>query len=114
VRKVQFDWRWVVAIVVLVVLASGSSLPWPVRVLVLGGSGGYLLWLGWQAWVRSGGAPTRSRVTYWRGQRYEAAPPRRGPALPRWNDIGPAVPYLLFGGILALVALTIALRALGI
>jgi hypothetical protein len=38
---------------------------------------------------------------------------RRGPALPRWSDIGPAAPFLIFGSILLLTAITIALRALG-
>jgi hypothetical protein len=115
VRNVRFDWRWIVAIGVIAVLAAGDSIPWPIAALVAGASGGYLLVVGWQAWVRSGGPPSRGRVTYWRGQRIEAAPAaRRGPALPRWSDIGPAAPYLIFGGVLVLVAVTIALRALGL
>jgi hypothetical protein len=114
VSNVRFDWRWVVAIVVIVVLASAGRLPWYVSALAAGGSGVWLLVIGWQAWVRSGGPPSRGRVTYWRGQRIEAAPARRGPALPRWSDIGPAAPYLIFGGILVLAALTIALRAFGL
>jgi uncharacterized membrane protein YbhN (UPF0104 family) len=114
VRKIQFDWRWVAVIVVVAVLANAVRLPWPVTALILGGSGGYLLMLGWRVWVRSGGAPTRSRVTYWRGERYEAPPQRRGPALPRWSDIGPAALYLLFGGVLVLAAVAIVLRQFGI
>jgi len=112
--KIRFDWRWLIAIGVIAVLANAGRIPWPITALVVGGSGVWLLTLGWRAWLRSGGVPSRSRVTYWRGQRIEVAPPRRGPALPRWSDIGPAAPYLLFGGILVLVAITIALRALGV
>ncbi len=112
--NVRFDWRWVAAIVVIAVLASAGRLPWYVTALVAGGSGIWLLVIGWQAWVRSGGLPSRGRVTYWRGQRIETAPVQRGPALPRWSDIGPAAPYLIFGGILLLAAITIALRALGL
>ena len=112
--NVRFDWRWVVAIVVVAVLANAGRLPWYIPTLAAGASGVWLLVLGWQAWVRSGGPPSRGRVTYWRGQRIEAAPTRSGPALPRWSDIGPAAPYLIFGGILVLVAFTIALRAFGL
>ncbi len=111
--NVRFDWRWAAAIVVIAVLAGAGRLPWYVTTLVVGGSGVYLLVIGWRAWVRSGGPPSRGRVTYWRGQRIETAPARRGPALPRWRDIVPAAPYLIFGGILLLTAITIALRALG-
>ena len=110
----RFDWRWIALIVVVIVLASARSLPWPIIALALGGAGGYLLMLGWQAWTRSGGPPSRSRVTYWRGQRYEVGPTRRGPALPRWGDIGPAAVYFLIGGVLVLAAVSVALRAFGI
>jgi hypothetical protein len=113
VRGVRFDWRWVVAIGVLIVLTNTASLPWPVTALVVGGAGAWLLAMGWRVWVRSGGPPERSKVTYWRGQRIEVGPPRRGPALPRWRDIGPAALYLIIGGVLLLAAITIAMRALG-
>jgi hypothetical protein len=65
-------------------------------------------------WARGGAPISRSRVTYWRGQRIELDPQRRGPALPRMSDIGPAAIYLLLGGVLVLAALAIALRNLGI
>jgi len=68
VSNVRFDWRWVAAIVVIAVLAGAGRLPWYVTTLVAGGSGIWLLAIGWQAWVRSGGPPSRGRVTYWRGQ----------------------------------------------
>src|SRR6476620_6768572 len=112
--KVRFDWRWIVGIAVIAVLANTTRIPWQITKLVTGGSGIWLLVLGWQAWVRSGGPPSRGRVTYWRGQRIELAPAKRGPALPRWRDIGPAAPYLFFGGVLVLVAITIALKGLGL
>ena len=113
-RSVRFDWRWIVAIVVLVALTNTSRVPWPITVLAVGAGGAWLLAQGWRVWVREGGAPERGRVTYWRGQRIEVGPRRRGPAMPRWSDIGPAALYLLLGGVLVLVAVAIALRNLGI
>ena len=112
--NLRFDWRWLIAIVVLVALTNSARLPWPVTVLIVGAGGVWLLLIGWRVWVREGGPPARARVTYWRGPRIEVAPPRRGPALPRMRDIGPAALYLLLGGVLLLAALAIALRNLGI
>jgi hypothetical protein len=100
-------------IVFVAVLASGRGLPWPVTALALGGGGAYLLVQGWRIWARSGGPPSRSRVTYWRGQRIELAPERRGPALPRWGDIGPAVLYLVIGAALVLAAVALTLGRIG-
>src|SRR5438874_10796872 len=104
--KIRFDWRWLIAIGVIAVLANAGRIPWPITALVVGGSGVWLLTLGWRAWERSGGVPSRSRVTYWRGQRIEVAPPRRGPALPRWGDIRPAGPSPLSGRIRGLGAVS--------
>lgn len=109
----RFDWRWIALVVLIALLANANRLPWPVVVAVLAGAGGYVLLLGWRVWTRSGGPPSRGRVTYWRGQRYEVAPSRNGPALPRWRDIGPAAIYFLIGGIMVLAAASLALRALG-
>jgi hypothetical protein len=100
--------------VVLVALTNTTRLPWPVTALAVGGAGAWLLAQGWRVWIRSGGPPERGRVTYWRGQRIEIEPRRRGPALPRWNDIGPAALYFLIGGVLVLAAIAIALRSLGV
>lgn len=112
--NIRFDWRWVVVIGVLVVLANAGRLPWPATALIVGGGGIWLLAQGWRVWARAGGAPQRSRVTYWRGQRIEVGPTRRGPALPRWGDIGPAAIYFLLGVVLVLAAIAITLRGLGI
>jgi hypothetical protein len=104
----------VALILFVAVLVNANRLPWQITALALGGAGGYLLVLGWRVWTHTGGSPTRSRVTYWRGQRIETAPPRRGPALPRWSDIGPAAIYFLLGGVLVLAALTVILQRLGV
>ncbi len=113
-RSLRFDWRWIALIVVIALIASSGRLPWFVNVLVLAGAGGYLVYEGWRVWVRSGGVPSRSRVTYWRGQRYETGPERRGLALPRLSDIGPAAMYLLFGGVLLLAGIVVVLRQFGL
>ncbi len=112
-NRINFDWRWIALIVIVVIIAGGARMPWPITVLVLGGGGAYLLNMGWQAWTRAGGAPSKSKVTYWRGQRIEVGPPRRGPAMPRLSDIGPAVVPLLIGGVMALAALSILLQRIG-
>jgi hypothetical protein len=112
--RFHFDWRWIALIVVVAVLVNAGRIPRPATALVLAGAGVYVLVLGWRVWVRSGGVPSRSRVTYWRGQRFEVAPPRRGPALPRWSDIGPAALYFIIGGVLVLAGVAMTLRTLGI
>lgn len=112
--KLRFDWSWVAVVAVLVVLANAGRLPWPATALVAGAAGTWLLMQGWRVWQRAGGPPARGRVTYWRGQRIELDPPRRGPALPRLSDIGPAAIYLLLGGVFVLAALAIALRGLNL
>lgn len=110
----RFDWRWIALIVFIALLANAHRLPELFIVVLLGAGGGYLLVMGWRTWTRVGGAPTRRHVTYWRGQRYEIGPTHRGPALPRRADIGPALIYFLFGGILVLSALALGLRVVGL
>lgn len=110
----RFDWRWVALIILVALLANAGRLPWPVIALALAAGGAYLLMLGWRAWTRTGGAPSRTRVTYWRGQRYEVGPARRGPALPRWGDIGPAAIYFVLGGLMLLGAASVVMRAFGV
>lgn len=53
-------------------------------------------------------------MTYWRGQRIELAPPRRGPALPQMRAIGPAVLYFILGIVLLLAAGVIGMRGIGL
>ena len=107
-------WRWLALIAVVAVLANSRNLPWPLVILVLGATAGYLLREGWRVWRRAGGPPTRSKVTYWRGQRIEVGTPRSGPALPDIRSIGPALIYLVPGLIVALVAVVIVLRSVGL
>lgn len=109
----RFDWRWVGIIAIIAVMAGARNLPWPVVALTTGAGGGYLLYYGWQIWTRYGGRPSRNRTTYWRGQRYEVGPSRAGPALPRWDGIGPAAGYLFFGSVLVIVALAVVLQQFG-
>ena len=106
----RFDWRWVALIAFVILLLNVGRLPQPVVVAALGGGGGYLLLLGWRAWT--GGGSSRGRVTYWRGQRYEIPPSRRGPALPGRGAIGPALLYFLIGGVMVLAAISMLLQVL--
>lgn len=106
--RFRFDWRWVALIAIVALIANGGALPWLVLVLVLAGSGVYLLYQGWNVWT--GGRPTTSdRVTYWRGQRIETSAPRRV-NIPSFRTIGPAVIYLVIGAALTLAALVVVLR----
>ncbi len=106
--------KWVGLILFIALLANGRRLPpesdragahWR-RCLLL-------VW-GWRVWSRAGGPPSRGRVTYWRGQRIETAPPPRGPAMPRLKDIGPAAIYLLLGGVLLLSGIVVILQRFGL
>ncbi|MEN9936790.1 MAG: hypothetical protein RLZZ387_3369 [Chloroflexota bacterium] len=113
-NNIRFDWRWVALIALIILVVNSASIPWYVTALALATGGGYLLYEGWLIWRRYGGAPSRSRVTYWRGQRYEVRPTRRGPTLPDTRGLRPAGAHLFFGGILALAALAVMLRAIGL
>ncbi|EFO78984.1 hypothetical protein OSCT_3145 [Oscillochloris trichoides DG-6] len=105
--------RWIIIIiVVLVILANGRTLPWPVTMLTLALSGGALLVLAWRAagWGRIGGGG--GRVTYWRGQRIELP----GRAQPRMvgRDVWAAVTYALIGLALIAAAVSVVLTRSGI
>jgi hypothetical protein len=111
--RMNFDWRWVGLIAILIVVTAGNRIPAPLVALALGGAGGYLLWEGWKIWSRSGGRGSGRRVVYWRGQRVEMGGQSRRPALPSFRGIGPAAIYLLLGGVLSLAALSLVFRQLG-
>ncbi len=111
--RFRFDWRWVGLIAVLIIIAGANRLPWPLVALALGGGAFYLLRYGWQVWSSTGSGKGGRRIVYWRGQRIEINP-SRGPALPSWRDLAPAAIYLLLGGVLALAAVSIVLRGVGL
>ncbi len=109
----RFDWRWVAVLVVVAIIVAGQRIPWPIFMLALVVSGGYLLSMGWQIW-RSGsaGAGGGSRVTYWRGQRIDMQPERRR-GMPSLQAIAPALVYLLMGGALMLGAASVLFQHVG-
>jgi hypothetical protein len=55
-------------------------------------------------------------VVYWRGQRIEInqSSQSRWSSLPSWRAIAPAALYLLLGGVLALAAVSVMLRGIGV
>jgi len=112
----RFDWRWLVLIGVVAVLANGRGLPWPITAATMAGAGGYLLWMAWRA---TGARRLRvrrdtTRVTYWRGQRIETAgPTRRMPEI-NLGRVGPLLVYGLVGLALLLAGLVVAARGLGL
>lgn len=99
-----FDWRWIGAIAVIVLLTQIRFMPPYVTGLVLAVGGGYFLSIGWKAWMRGGGSSGSRRVTYWRGQRIETPPARRSFSAPRGRDLGQSVLFLLIGGVMVLAA----------
>ncbi len=108
----QFDWRWLILIALIALLANARALPWPVVALALGGTGSWLLWQAWLLWSGGGRLGSGSRrVTYWRGRRIEqVGPPRRfGPVT--WVAVVPVALVALLGVVLLLAALVVLLRA---
>jgi hypothetical protein len=106
-------WRWVGLIVIIAILVNSTRLPWPVVALTLAGTGGYLLYLGWNVWsAGSGGGGGGKRVTYWRGQRIELPSERRS-GVPPLRSILPALAYLLIGAALMLGAISVVVNAAG-
>jgi hypothetical protein len=106
--NIRFDWRWVILIGTVAVLANARRLPPAVLALALGAAGIYLLYAGWQQW--GGGSFSRTHVKYWRGQRYEVRPDRRRTAIPSLRAIGPALLPLILGLTLVLSAVAVVLR----
>lgn len=112
-RNFRFDYRWIILIIVVLVLANARWLPWPLVAVMLAGGGGYLIVWGWKIWNRGLTSRMTPRVQYWRGQRYVEPAPKR-PALPPLREIGPAAIPLLLGGTFLLVAVTIVVERLNI
>jgi hypothetical protein len=108
----RFDWRWLGLIAIVIVIAGGRQLPWPIVAVAFGIGGGYLLRYGWRVWA---GRPSGrgGRIVYWRGQRIQLSEPRRA-SLPVLRSIMPAIIPLLLGGILALAAVSVVLRGVGL
>jgi hypothetical protein len=109
----RFDYRWVLLIVGVLLLANASALPWPLLAAALIGAGGYLLFWGWGIWNRGVTSRSRPRVQYWRGERIETpAAPRS--VLPPLREIVPALVPLLLGVALLLAGLSIGAQRLGL
>jgi len=91
-------------ILLLVILPARGFYLTPFLLLLMPAGGAYLLYQGRQ--VRRGGSGSFSarRETYWWGQRIEL-PARRAAGLPALRSIGPALPYLISGGVIMLIAL---------
>ncbi len=112
-RGFRFDWRWLILIGFIAILANSRSLPWPATALTLAIAGGFLVSRAWQAWG-AGGWPRGStkRVTYWRGTRIETAGPPRRLRPTTWGELAPVLVYAIIGAALLLAALAVTLRAL--
>ena len=108
----NFDWRWIGAIAVIVLLTQIRFMPWYVMAGVLAAGGGYFVSIGWKAWTRGGGGGGK-RVTYWRGQRIEVAPQKRGFTTPRGRDLGQSLIFLVIGGVMVLAALSMLAERVG-
>jgi hypothetical protein len=108
--NIRFDWRWIIAIVVIAVLANSRSIPWQAVAGIMALSGGYLLYLGWQVAGGIGGRRESQRVTYWRGQRIETQAPPRQIRTPSLRELAPASLYLILGVALLLGALAMVAR----
>ncbi len=107
----NFDWRWVALILGIIVLMNARALPWWIPPLLLGGAGSALLYQGVR--ILLGGGRAGAKVTYWRGQRIELAPQRRGLAL-SGAGLRRAAPQLIGATMLLLTAAAIGLRAVGL
>jgi len=93
---------WIILLLVIL-LARGFYLT-PVLLLLMPAGGAYLLYQGLQVWRGEGGRFSARRETYWRGRRIEL-PARREAGLPALRSIGPALPYLISGAVIMLIAL---------
>ncbi len=111
----RIDWRWIALFVIIIVLANARSLPWPITALALALPGGWLLYQSVQMLGLSipGMRQSTTRVTYWRGRRIETnTQSRRSPFWDRTHLV-PGLLYGITGLALALAALAVVTRNLG-
>jgi hypothetical protein len=116
-RGLRFDWRWLILIGFIAILANARALPWPVIALTFAAAGGFLVTMAWRSWGLGGSWGGRSgpkRVTYWRGERVEIPGPPRRYRPTTWSEIAPVVVYGVIGISLLLAALAVTLQALQI
>lgn len=114
-RAPRFDWRWVAVIAFVAILANNRALPWFITAATLSAAGGYLLYLAWEAWGRTGlrGRGT-TRVTYWRGERVEMQRPAPRVRPGDFTAMVPTLVYALIGSALLLAGVARMLRQLGL
>ncbi|MGB9737847.1 MAG: hypothetical protein C0184_08395 [Chloroflexus aggregans] len=110
----RFDRRWIALLIIIVVLANTRSLPWPLTALALAIPAGWLLYQAAQTLgIDLPGTRSSTRVTYWRGRRIETSGPPRRFIVNRANLV-PGLLYGVFGLALALAALAVVTRNLGV
>lgn len=113
-RTPRFDWRWVAVIAFVAILANSRALPWPIPTAALIGAGGYLLYIAWESWGRTGlRSRGTTRVAYWRGERIEMQRPAARFRPGDFSTLVPTLVYALIGSALFLAGLARMLRQLG-
>lgn len=98
--RTDFDWRWIVVIVVALMFFGQLRLsPSPILGVVLLGLGGYwALSAGLAPWRGRGSLLGNTKVTYWRGQRIELKQPHRSRlAAPAMTPLLVSLLYLALG-----------------
>ncbi len=109
----NFDWRWIVLILIaLVFFGQVSLVPSPYVGVILLALGGYwAVQAGLGPWRGRNAILGSKRVTYWRGQRIELGPPSRSRVrLPATTPLLVSVIYLALGAGLIFAALSLLLR----
>lgn len=112
----RIDWRWIALFAIIIILANTRSLPWPITALALAFPAGWLLYQAAQTFGISlpGLRQSNTRVTYWRGRRIETTgPSHRRPLLDQHN-LASGLLYGIAGLALALAALAVVARNLGV
>jgi hypothetical protein len=113
VGRTDFDWRWIVVIVIALMFFGQLSLsPSPILGVVLLGLGGYwALRAGMTPWRGRGSLLGNTKVTYWRGQRIEMKQPARSRwATPATTPLLVSVLYLALGVVFWIGAVMLLFR----